>query len=323
MSLLQSFPVEDVVRRGSIRDAEIALLRAAFDGGAPVTERDADTLFALDEACPVQHAAWGGLFVDALTDHFVHQVAPDGYLNKAKAERLIGMISREGKTGRRTELDLLLGILETARWIPLGLARFALDQVKHAVATGEGPIRSASALPAGSISEAEVELIRRVLYAFGGNARLAITRGEAEVLLDINGLLAEPAPEAWADLFAKAIANLLAFASGHAVPLREEALAREPLGDTASRGASGVLLRAASSEERAIARLERQRIEIITNEAIAEVDAAWLSERLASAGAVNPGAESPLGELLAALPVIDAQFGELAVARQARPTAAE
>ena len=81
-----------------------------------------------------------------------------------------------------------------------------------------------------------------------------------------------------------------------------------------------MLVRAASSEERAIARLERQRIEIITNEAIAEVDAAWLSERLGRAGAVNPGAEA---RFFAALPVIDAQFGELAMARQARPTAAE
>jgi hypothetical protein len=210
MSILQSFPVEDVVRRGSIREAEIALLRAAFDGGATVTQQDADKLFTLDEACPVQDAAWGALFVDALTDHFVHQVAPDGYLNKAKSERLVALIAREGRVGRRTELDLLLGILATARWVPLSLARLALDQVKHAVATGEGPIRSASALPAGSISEAEVELVRRVLYAFGGTGRLAITRAEAEVMFDIDGLLAEPAPEAWADLFAKATAHLLA-----------------------------------------------------------------------------------------------------------------
>jgi hypothetical protein len=43
-----------------------------------------------------------------------------------------------------------------------------------------------------------------------------------------------------------------------------------------------------SSEERALARLEHQRIEIITNEVITQAEAAWLCERIGRDGKLTP-----------------------------------
>ena len=43
-----------------------------------------------------------------------------------------------------------------------------------------------------------------------------------------------------------------------------------------------------SSEERALARLEHQRIEIITNEVITQAEASWLCERIGRDGRLTP-----------------------------------
>ena len=81
-----------------------------------------------------------------------------------------------------------------------------------------GPGRRPSA---GTIREPEVELVRRILYAFGGDGSVAVTRAEAEVLFDINDAIADPtANPAWADLFVKAITNVVMAASGRSVPTR-------------------------------------------------------------------------------------------------------
>ena len=43
-----------------------------------------------------------------------------------------------------------------------------------------------------------------------------------------------------------------------------------------------------TAEERALARLEHQRIEIITNETITEAEASWLAMRLGRDGSLSP-----------------------------------
>ena len=64
-----------------------------------------------------------------------------------------------------------------------------------------------------------LELLRRMLYAFGGDGNVAVTRAEAEVLFDINDATADAEPNpAWTDLFVKAIANVVMAASGQQPP---------------------------------------------------------------------------------------------------------
>jgi hypothetical protein len=125
------------------------------------------------------------------------------------------------------------------------------------------------------------------------------------VLFDINDAIGDPqANPAWTDLFVKAVTNVVMAASGQAVPTREEALRRDawliegrgelsPLAllsamVTSSIDAVRATYQEQSSEERALARLERQRIEIITNEEITQAEAAWLSERIGRGGRLTP-----------------------------------
>jgi len=300
MSALGSFPIEPIIRTGSIKVVDVLRLRSAMCGDGITTAEEAEVLFVLNEACPSQHPAWADLFVETLTDYLVDQSEPEGYLTTDDAKRLIARVTRNGRLPRKVELDLVVNVLDKSRWSPVSLSRFALEQVKRAVTHGDGPLRTGHEPIAGTIREPEVELVRRILYAFGGDGNVAVTRAEADVLFDINDAIADPAANpVWADLFVKAITNVAMAASGRAVPTREEALRRNAgtieRGELSPSALLSAMVRASldavwgayqeqSTEERALARLEHQRIEIITNEAITEAEASWLCQRIGRGG---------------------------------------
>jgi hypothetical protein len=304
MSILRSVSVDTISSRGSIREQDVLRMRQAYYDDGLITSEEAMTLVRLNETCPVQDAAWSQFFVQALCDYVVNQAEPEGYITAANADWLISMIAPEGKVRTKTELDLLLQVLDTARWSPERLVRFALDEVKRAVVEGDGPLRTGGTRATGTITDAEVELVRRVLYAFGGDGSIAVTRAEAEVLIAIEESIASGTPNAaWTDLFVKAMANVILAASGYAPPSREEALRSDSWlkrrGDlslanlvdaiaTSSLASVWDAYSEQSAEERALARLERQRIEIITNEEITEGEASWLVDRLTRDDRLTP-----------------------------------
>jgi hypothetical protein len=304
MSILRSVSVDNIFSRGSIRDQDVLRMRQAFYDDGLITPEEALTLIRLNEACPVQDAAWSPFFVQAMCDYVVNQSQPEGYVTAANADWLISMIAPEGQVRTKNELDLLLQVLDTARWSPERLVRFALDEVKRAVVDGDGPLRTGAARTTGVITDAEVDLVRRILYAFGGDGNIAVTRAEAEVLIAIEESIAAGVPNAaWTDLFVKAMANVILSASGYAPPSREEALRSDAWlkrrGDLSISNIVGAMVTGSlasvwesyseqSSEERALSRLERQRIEIITNEEITEGEASWLVGRLTRDDRLTP-----------------------------------
>ena len=300
MDSLKLVPVDEIMKRGSIKDVDVLRFRAAFYSDDVITAEEAEILFALDDACRVQDPSWVDFFIEAVTDYIVEQNEPEGYLTAQSAEWLIAHITKDGKVKRKTELGLLVNVLEKARWAPVNLVRLALEQVKAAVLEGEGPLRPDQSPAKREISDSDVELVCRLLHAFGGDGNVAVTRDEAEVLFDINDAIgdAEPNP-AWTDLFVKAVTNTIMAASGHMVPTRKEALRREawladrgelaPLAMLSAMVKSGLdsvckAYQEQSQEERTLARLELQRIEIITNEVITAAEAEWLCERIGRDG---------------------------------------
>jgi hypothetical protein len=110
------------------------------------------------------------------------------------------------------------------------------------VIEGEGPVGQGRPLAPGVVGEAETELVRRILYAFGGDGNIAVTRAEAEILFDINDATAEADNHpAWSDLFVKALANFLMAGAGYQVPSRQEALRREAWLDAPTPGVAATL----------------------------------------------------------------------------------
>jgi hypothetical protein len=314
MSALQSLPITEMLQRGSIYDVDVLRLRAALYNDGMITADEAEALFTLNETCEQQDPIWADFYIDALSDYLINQVQPEGYLTADEAKRLADRIAPQGFVARKSELDLIVNVLDKSRWSPVSLSRLALQQVKRAVVDGDGPLRERHPGQPGTIRECEVELVRRILYAFGGEGSVAITRPEAEVLFDINDNICEPQSNAaWTDLFVKAVTNVVMAASNQAVPTREEALRRDawlmetrgelsPLALLSAMVSSSIdAVRATykeqSAEERALARLEQQRIEIITNEEITQAEAAWLCERIGRDGRLTPNEAALVGYL--------------------------
>lgn len=305
MSGLRSLPIEEIVKRGSIEGSDIRALRRVFCEDGIVAAEEADILLKLNHACRIKPVEWADFFIEALTDYLVFQERPQGYLTSANAHWLIDRISYDGHVRSKVELELVVNVLDKARWAPVSLAKFALNQVKSAVLGGDGPLRDGKARAPGEITVGEVELIRRILYAFGGDGHVAVTCDEADILFDIDEAVANSRPNpAWTDLFVKAITNVVMASSGYGVPFREEALRQEAELEDATEQSS-VLTALLSmmqtnlaavrdsyhdqtTEERALARLEHQRIEIITHEEITAAEASWLVSRLGRDGRLSP-----------------------------------
>jgi hypothetical protein len=306
MGVLNTVSVLEIKARGSIKDVDVAKLRRSWDADGTIDEGEADALFALNEACPVQDPAWADCFVETLTDYIVNQAPPEGYITASNARWLVDRISRSGRVATSTHLELLVNVLKTARWAPQSLARFALEQVEHAIVSGEGPLRAGKPSRPGVVLEADVDLLRRVLIGFGCGGNLAVSRSEAEVLFAIDrACQGGDNHSSWRELFVKAMAGCAMAVSGHAPPVRERALARARQG---RRGAEASLAdtkrllgdyRAQSREERAIERLTQQKLEIVTNETIRPLEPGWLADAL--------GATPPTPNCLTVLSVLAAQ----------------
>ena len=146
------------------------------------------------------------------------------------------------------------------------------------------------------------------------------------MLFDIDAATADADNHpAWTDLFVKAIASAVMAASGYATPPREIALARDAwldrrgdlsldamLGGMGS-GLNGLFggYRQQTEEERAIARLTQQKIEIVTHEAVTAAEAAWLAQRIGGSGKLTPNQRALLAFLKAESPSIDPALRQL------------
>ena len=314
MSAYGSLPIDDILSRGKINEFDLLGLRRAFYEDGVVTPSEAELLLSLNSRCEQRPADWPAFFIEAMTDYLVYQERPQGYLTATNAQWLLDRISRDGRVAGKIEFDLLLNVMDKARWVPVSLSTFALGQVKQAVVSGSGPLRQGKSIAACTISDGEVDVLRRILYAFGGDGHVAVTRDEADILFDIDDAISEGEPNpTWTDFFVKAVSNVVMSASGYAVPTREEAMRQEAALAPPEMQTSALAfllamvrsnlssVRAAYSdqtpEERALARLEHQRIEIITHEEITEAEAAWLVGRLGRNGRLSPSATALISYL--------------------------
>ncbi len=294
--------VADVTASKRVTADDVIDLRRAIYNDGLAEAGEVERLFKIDEVAVERDPGWSQLFVEAVIDYLVEQVRPQGYISDRNAGWLIQRISSDGVVKTETELELLVRALERAKQSPERLSAFALNQVRKAVVDGEGPLARGGQLTPGRIGRDEVELIRRILYAFGGQGNVAITQSEADVLFDINDSTAEAENDpSWNDLFVKAIANFMMAASGYSVPPREEALRREAwldsesggVGDFFSRMAAGGLrgiiaaYREPGIEEAWAERNEKVEAAIARAEVVTAPEAEWLSRRIGRDGALH------------------------------------
>lgn len=305
--------VAAVRERGVITKHDVQKLRAAMFRDGAVSRAEADALLAIDRSVRSQAPAFSALYVEALADYMVDSVPPAGYITADNADWLIAALAPHGSLTSDNQMELLVKVLDRARWAPRHLVVFALDQIKQCVVAGAGVTRHGGIGVKGVVTEAEAELVRRLLFAFGGAGHIAVSREEAELLFAIDGATDAPKNHpAWSDVFVKAIANHLLAASGYAVPSREEALKREAWLDErlgvagflermVSGGFAAVVARyrAADDEARQLEQIEAEKIALLTDEAITAAEADWLAARIHQDGVVRTNERALLGFLRA------------------------
>jgi hypothetical protein len=127
---------------------------------------------------------------------------------------LAAQIDHDHAPERVTEIEIVLKLLDKAESCPARLAELARTWVSRAILEGHRDGDRDRTAAAGQIGDAEVAMIRRVLYATAGAGDIAITREEAEWLFVLdaatNGAAHAPA---WRDLFVQAVMSHL-FAGG-------------------------------------------------------------------------------------------------------------
>ena len=308
--LLLSGRVETLVSRGEINDDDVQILRRGIFRDGVVSRIEAEALFEIDERVGKKCEAWTVFFVEAISDFLIHQEAPTGYVSQENAAWLINAISGDGLVNTSTEMELLIRIVEKATNAPEELSLFAMKQITQAVIEGEGPLAGNRTLTKGVIGQAEVEMLRRLLYGLSSAGGITISRAEAETLFDLNDQTVEVENHpSWSELFIKAITCFLMSATGHQAPTREEAFAQQVrventeinIGNFFSRAFSGGFKgylnainaefgvekayaekNAALSQERAIA------------ETISSDETKWLVERIGRDGQLHDNEKSLL-----------------------------
>lgn len=225
---LSSDLVEEIAAKRSISAEDVLALRREVFRDSVVDPMEAQAVFRLDHACHEKDPSWTQFYVDALTDFFVWQAEPRGYVSEELGRFLIENITGDGRVDGRSELELLINVVHWATACPEELVLFVMNAVRQSVLNPETAIYGSNRPPA-VIGPADVEVIRRVIYAGASGGGFTVTRREAELIFELNNATTEVenAP-GWNDLFVKAIANHLMFPQGApAVPSAEEALRRE------------------------------------------------------------------------------------------------
>ena len=199
----------DLVTRFGSRndiDATLALECRKLIYGADLTVRrdEAQALVTLNARALTRSRDWTGLYQETLTDYLVNQATPAGYVAEETAAWLMQALTATGPALDESDIDMLLHVLDRADQVPDAFSAYILDQVCAHCAAG--------VQADGRLSDADVERLRRALYAIGSADNIAVTHVEAERLFALNaqfhGAAVNPAFD---DLFAQAIGNAVLY----------------------------------------------------------------------------------------------------------------
>ena len=178
--------VDRLLAKSEISPVDVVRLRDALAHEGPVSEAEAEALLSIELSSMPKAGIWKALFIDAMTAFAIHDSPPDGYLTADKADWLLRIAAPQGRILTPTLFELLTTILQIARWAPQRLVSALLDEVYCAVASGDGPLRAGRPSSRNVVTERDVEVIRRILYAAGKSDVRAITHAESSGLIAVD-----------------------------------------------------------------------------------------------------------------------------------------
>lgn len=214
---------DEVLQQDTITAEDVLSLRRALYADGEITRQEADLLFQLNHCSRGKDPSWDDLYVEALTDYFLWQQGTDSALGDKAARALIDRIGTDRLIEDATELKLLLNIIFRTSRTSDELKLFVLNAAKHSILHSSRPLYGDAPRAPGVIDQADVEIIRKVIYGRGGADGIAIGRSEAEVLFELNNLtVTQENHPSWQTLFVKAITMHLLFGGDSPEQVDEE-----------------------------------------------------------------------------------------------------
>jgi uncharacterized membrane protein YebE (DUF533 family) len=170
-----------ILEDGIIDADEVELLRKELYADGIIDREEADFLFALNDATTGadNDPSWQALFAKALSDYVLEDEISPGVIDEDEAAYLRKKIEAD-EVVDANELALLVNIAANGQGAPDAFNAFVLSSLKAAI------------LEDGIIDEAEVEMIRKVIYGTGGAGGAAVERVEADFLFELNQWQGEP-----------------------------------------------------------------------------------------------------------------------------------
>jgi len=204
-------------------DDALTLRRIIYGGDQVVTPQQAEALIRLNADAGDLSPDWRMLFVEALTDYVVHQQSPEGFVDETKAAWLSQALAQDG-CAKDDEIEVLVSVLEKAEATPASLSAYAMGAVKAQILARAGR----------AITGADVQTLRRIVFAVGGDQNIGVSRTEALALFDLNDAMRDAANDpSWTDFFARAVANAVLYETTYHAPDAQTELRREDwLADT-------------------------------------------------------------------------------------------
>ena len=223
------YEFSDLVKRlvlvGRISESDVQALRDAVWTDAGISLDMIDALFMLNDRCAPTSPAWIDFFVEATEHVLLQQTPPPGFLDTDGARWLKSRIDREGRVASIGEIELLVSILENAENAPDSLKAYALAQIEATITSGVGPTRNGGPLRPNCIDDVEAHLLRRLIFAGGGEGAIIVGAQEADMLFRIKDAVLRGSNAAgWLPLFVQGVANHLMAHSDYRPLSREEAI---------------------------------------------------------------------------------------------------
>jgi len=186
---------EDIIEDGIVDAEEVANIRERIYEDDIIDREEADFLFSINDAVSGANndPGWKELFVQALSDHVLKdEISPDE-IDEDEEQYLISKIQADDQVDD-VELALLVNIIATAKKTSESFQAFVLSSLRDAV------------LEDGVVDEAEVKMIRKVIYGTGSGAGEGVDRAEADFLFELNDTTSgKKNHPSWKDLFVEAI----------------------------------------------------------------------------------------------------------------------
>lgn len=284
---------------GAISADEVLTLRRTAWPDGRIDQAEAEAILAINEVVSAKGTEWVDFLVEAVGEYVLNGTEPKGYVADETADWLIARLDQDGRLDSAAELELLVRVLEKALGTPDRLKDYALAQIERAVLTGEGPTRDGGTLSAGSITDAECKLLRRVIFASGGDRPAAVSQREAEMLFRLkDATLGQPNAAEWQRLFVQGVGNYLQGWTGGRAITRERAAELESFMNQTSRGLGGFFsrmsrigagdLRSAARDMLAAAPARDFADEAGAEAALTSREQSWLDGKIGADGQTDP-----------------------------------